>query len=139
MSLPLLVLAVGLMQQGGASPAANPPAKPPQAPTEDAPPEEDDALKPKDYAFNPLQATREVRTGDFYMKKGKYKAAVARYLEATRWNNQMADAYRKLGEAEEKQDEPKLAREAYQHFLELSPDSRQAAEVRKHLQKIPAN
>jgi len=102
-------------------------------------PEEDESLRPKDYAFNPLQATREVQTGDFYMKKGKYKAAVARYTEATRWNPQMAEAFRKLGEAEEKQDDPKEAREAYQKSLELDPDSKAAGEVKKRLQKLAAS
>ncbi len=141
MSLPLLWLAAGLMQSGDAparptlkrEPAAAAPVQ------EQVPPEEDESLVPKEYAFNPIQANKEVRTGDFYMKRGKYKAAVARYLEATRWNNQMAEAYRKVGEAEEKQDEPKLAREAYQHFLEISPGAKEAADVRKRLEKLPAS
>ena len=140
MSFSLLLLAVGLAQQSGTPPKLKrPDGTPPASTNEQVPAEEDEQLKPKEYAFNPIQAAKEVRTGDYYMKRGKYKAAVARYQEATRWNDQMAEAYRKLGEAEEKQDEPKLAREAYQHFLERDPDSKQAAEVRKRLQKLPAS
>ena len=39
-----------------------------QAPAkEQAPPEEDETLQPrKEYAFNPLQAEKEVKTGQFY-------------------------------------------------------------------------
>jgi tetratricopeptide (TPR) repeat protein len=137
MSLPLLLLAAGLMRQSDSKAPDEDKAKP--AAQEQKPPEEDDAAKPTVYGFNPLNATKDVRTGDFYMKKGNYKAAVARYLEATKWNSQMAEAYRKLGEAEEKFDEPKQARDAYQKFLELDPNSREAGEVRKHLQKLAAS
>jgi tetratricopeptide (TPR) repeat protein len=141
MSPLLLLLAAGLAQQG-TTPAAQKPAdtKPAASPTEEQQlPEEDENLRPKEYAFNPLQATREIRTGDFYMKKGKYKAAVGRYREATRWNPQMAEAFRKLGEAEEKQDDMKEARAAYQKSLEIDSDSKAAGEVKKRMQKLPAS
>lgn len=142
MSLPLLLLAAALLQQSD-SPAASakssgtPPSQ--AAAPEQKPPEEDDSVKPQVYTFNPLNAAKDIRTGDFYMRKGNYKAAVARYLEATKWNEQSAEAYRKLGEAEEKFDEPKQAREAYRKFLDLDPDSKEAAVVRKRLQKLPAS
>ncbi len=139
MSLPLLLMAVALVQNGDAAAAPKlPPAAPGSAPApqEQSPPEEDESLAPKEYAFNPIQAAKEIRTGDFYWKKGKYKAAVARYREATRWNNQSAEAFRKLGEAEEKQEEPKLAKEAFEQALSLGPDPKEAGEIRKHLQKL---
>src|SRR6185503_15962287 len=102
----------------GGSFAATPQNKPPQqkepAAQEQAPPEEDEAEKPKEYSFNPLQAEKEVRIGNFYYRKGSYKAAAQRYREATRWNGNLAEAYLRLGEAEEKQKDWKLAREAYQ-------------------------
>ncbi len=127
-------------QTAEAPPKLQKPGAAQTVPQEQAPPEEDDSLKPKDYAFNPMQAKKEVSIGDFYMKvKKNYKGAAARYQEATRWNNQMAEAFLKLGEAEEKLDEPKLARDAYQHFLELSPTGKDSAEVKKRLQKLPAS
>jgi tetratricopeptide (TPR) repeat protein len=137
MSLPLLLLATALLAQsdtaGAPAKSSTPPAQ------EQKPPEEDDSAKPIEYTFNPLNATKDIRTGDFYMKKGNYKAAVARYLEATKWNPQLGEAYRKLGEAEEKFDEPKEARDAYQKFLDIDPDSKDAAAVRKRLQKLGAS
>ena len=113
---------------GKAGAAANPP--------EEAPPEEDQSVAPKEYAFNPIQAAKEVRVGDYYMKRGKYRAAAERFEEATKWNGQLADAFRKLGEAQEKQEDGKAAREAYQHFLDLNPDAKAAAEVRKRMEKL---
>lgn len=139
MSLPVLLLAGILAQQSGAGtpPKLKRPGQPAAAPQEENPPEEDADLKPTEYSFNPIQATKELQTGDYYMKRGKYNAAAARYREATRWNDQLAEAYRKLGEAEEKQEDPKLARDAYEHFLTMDPDSKQAAEVKKRLKKLP--
>ena len=142
MSLPLVLLGLALL---GQSPpklqkpaAAGPAAQPTEG--EQTPPEEDESLKPKDYQFNPMQAKKEMSIGDYYFKvKKNYKGAAARYQEATRWNSQMAEAFLKLGEAEEKLDEPKLARDAYQQFLELSPNAKESAEVKKRLQKLPAS
>ena len=66
------------------------------------PPEEDVAIAPKDYVFNPLQATKEVRIGNYYFKKGSYKAAAHRFEEALKWNPGLADAAFRLGESREK-------------------------------------
>ena len=102
------------------------------------PPEEDETLVPKkDYPFNPLQAAKELKTGDFYFKKGKYKAAAGRFREATLWNPGFAEAYFRLGEAQEKLRDKKAAHEAYAKFLDLAPQDKRAAEVRNKLAKNP--
>jgi tetratricopeptide (TPR) repeat protein len=97
------------------------------------PPEEDEAYAPKEYAFNPIQAHKELKIGNFYFKKGNYRAAASRYREATKWNQQYAEAYRRLGEALEKWKDLDAARNAYQKYVELEPDSKQAKEIRKKL------
>lgn len=110
----------------------------PPPPKEQAPPEEDETLQPKkEYAFNPLQAEKEVQTGEFYFKKGSYKAAASRFLEATKWNPGYAEAYFHLGEAEEKLRDQKAAREAWSKFLELAPEDKRADEVKKKLAAHP--
>jgi len=110
------------------APKEQPPAK------EQAPPEEDETLQPKkEYAFNPLQAEKEVKTGQFYLKKGSYLAAANRFQEATKWNPGYAEAYFWWGEAEEKLKESKTAREAWSKFLELAPEDKRAEEVKKRL------
>ena len=45
---------------------------------EQAPPEEDENLKVKEYSFNPLQANKELLVGNEYFKKHSYKAAAGR-------------------------------------------------------------
>jgi tetratricopeptide (TPR) repeat protein len=109
------------------------------APKEAEPPEEDDSAKPKEYAFNPLQAAKELDVGNQYMKKGAYGAAVSRYTEATKWNPALAEAYLRLGEAAEKYKDPKAASEAYAKYLELAPDAKNAVEIKKKLSKKQAS
>jgi tetratricopeptide (TPR) repeat protein len=111
------------------------PAKPPaqQQPAEEEPPEEDANLKQKEYSFNPLQANKELQVGNEYWKKHSYKAAAMRFREATRWNPNLAEAWLRLGEAEEKRKNFKDAKEAYAKYLELQPDAKDAAEIRKKI------
>lgn len=109
---------------------------PPPKPQE--PVEEDETLVPKkEYAFNPLQAEKELQTGNFYFKKGSYKAAAGRFAEATKWNPGLAEAYFRLGEANERLRDKKASREAYAKFLELAPGDKRAAAVRKKLAGRP--
>src|SRR4051812_296239 len=61
------------------------PAPPPDA-KEQIPPEEDKAIAPIEYSFNPLQAEKDLKVGNYYWKQGKLRAAEARFREATRWN-----------------------------------------------------
>ena len=100
---------------------------------EQEPPEEDANLKPKEYAFNPLQANKELEVGNEYYKKRSYKAAAGRFREATRWNPNLAEAWLRLGEAEEKRRNAKEAKEAYAKYLELQPGAKDAAEIRKKI------
>ena len=112
-----------------------PPVKPPvkQEPVEVEPPEEDESLKPKEYSFNPLEAQRDLRTGEYYFKKGNFKAAAKRFEEATLYDPNYAEAFLRLGEAREKLHDKKGAKLAYQKYLELKPDSRMAASLKKKI------
>src|SRR5712692_5959468 len=110
-------------------------SKPPAAQQEQAPPEEDESLVPKEYSFNPLQAAKELRVGNYYFKKHNYRAASQRFAEATKWDGTLAEAYLRLGEAKERQHDKKAAAEAYAKYLEIVPDAKDAAEVKKRLDK----
>ncbi|MCB1022332.1 MAG: hypothetical protein KDC27_20550, partial [Acidobacteria bacterium] len=57
------------------------PEPPPQ--TQPMRDEDEDVLPQTEYAFNPIQAKKDMKIGDFYSKKGNHRAAAARYLEAT--------------------------------------------------------
>ncbi len=102
-----------------------------ETPKQQEPAEEDATLTEKPYAFNPLQAQKEMKVGNFYAKKGSWKAAANRFREATKWNPGLAEAYYRLGEAEEKLNDSKLARQAWARFLELAPNDKRAEEIRK--------
>ncbi len=102
--------------------------KPPQQP-----PEEDESLAPKTYTFNPLQANKELTIGNYYFKKKNYRAAAKRFIEATHWNPNYAEAYLRLGEAEDKLKDKDGAHQAYQKYVELAPDGKNADSIKKKL------
>jgi Tfp pilus assembly protein PilF len=100
------------------------------------PPEEDRSFKPKEYEFNPLKAAQNINVGDQYFKKGNYAAAKGRYRDATLYDPGSAEAFEKLGEAAEKLHDFAVARAAYTKYLELVPTAKDAAAVKKRLQKL---
>jgi tetratricopeptide (TPR) repeat protein len=104
-----------------------------QEPNTPEPPEEDEALIQKEYSFNPIQAQKEVQIGNYYFKKGSYRAAAGRFKEATKWNENYAEAYFRLGETCQKLKDKAGARAAFEKFLKLEPDSKRAVQVRKSL------
>ncbi len=100
---------------------------------EQEPPEEDDSLAPKTYSFNPLEAEKDLKVGNYYFKKGNYKAAMSRFREATLWNPSYADAFLRLGESAEKLKDKKTAHDAYEKYVALSPGDKQAEVIKKKL------
>src|SRR3954447_19381897 len=104
---PLFAFQPQLKKRGETTPA-------PQAVDKNGlPPEEDKSIAVKEYAFNPLQAQKEIRTGNYYFKKGSFRAAAGRFEEATRWNDGDPEAWMRLGEAEEKLKDRQAAFKAY--------------------------
>ena len=128
-----LLLALPLAAQQNAQQQKQPP--PPAA--EQEPPEEDPDLKPKEYTFNPLEASRNITAGNFYYKKGNFRAASRRFQEAAKWDPTSAEAQLRLGEASEKLRDFAAAREAYERFLTLASDSKDSEPVKKRLAKLP--
>jgi tetratricopeptide (TPR) repeat protein len=124
-----------------------PPAQPPKKlettrpakPAEQEPPEEDEALKPEEFSLNPLEAQKNITAGDYYFKtKKNYHAAARRYLRATKWDPGSPEAFLKLAESQEKLNDHAASREAYEKYLELSPDAKNASLIRKKIEKWPA-
>jgi tetratricopeptide (TPR) repeat protein len=109
-----------------------------QEPVYVEPPEEDESLiTPKVYTFNPLQAKKEISTGDFYMKRGNFRGAAARFHEATMWDDGSEEAFFKWGEAAEKMKDYTSAREAFGKYVAMTSDKKKADEVRKRVAKMP--
>jgi len=112
------------------------PAPPPDNGQYATPPEEDKSVTVDNYSFNPLQSKKDVMVGDEYFKQGNYKAAAGRFRDATKWNAQNADAWRRLGDAAEKTKDAATVKEAYNQFLKLAPESKEATDIRKKLAKL---
>lgn len=97
------------------------------------PPEEDQSVAPEKFVLDPLEAKRNVKIGDFYWRKGDYIGAKNRYVRAIKFNPSFAEAYYKLGRAEEKLHNPTAAKAALKRAIQLAPDSKIAREAKKQL------
>ena len=83
-----------------------------------------------------MQSKKSIEVGEYYFHKGDYKAAAMRFRDATQWNQGNADAWLRLGDAEDKRGQPKAARAAYEKYLQLASNSKSATEVRKKLERL---
>lgn len=138
--------AASLAAQGAGeskTPPDSPPAqlktehpKPATSDVEEVPPEEDASLVTTKFSFNPLQARKDVAVGKEYAKKGNYRAAARRYLEATKWDDSNPEAWLLLGDADERLKDKDGARGAYRKYLEVDRDAKNAEEIRKKLAKL---
>jgi len=106
-----------------------------QEPKPAEPPEEDETLAQKEYSFNPVQAHEELKVGLFYFRKRNYTAAALRFREALKWDGNFAEAYLRLGETCEKLKDEECVRKAYEKFLALKPEDKNAARIRKLLDR----
>ena len=131
-----LILALFVALAAGAALSQPRKAAPPVAQPGE-PPEEDAGMIPKEYAFNPLQATKEIKIGNYYFKKGNFRAAAMRFEEATKWNPGDAEAWLRLGDAREKLKDKKGARESWKKYVELASDPKLAEAVKKKLAGKP--
>ena len=102
----------------------------------EAPPEEDKGVAPDTYDFNPLESEKAVRVGNYYFKLHNYRPALNRYKEATQWNPGNSDAWLHVAEAAEKTKDTAIAKDAYGQYLKLEPEAKNAAEIRKKMEKM---
>ncbi|SRR5579883_202541 len=131
------ILACSLHAQQPTPEKKSPPAAKQEKPQEVEPPEEDESLIPETCVLNPIEASRNITAGNFYFKKGNYRAAANRFKRAACWDPSSAEAFLKLGESDEKLKDTDGARDAYEKYLAISPDSKNAAEIKKKIAKFP--
>ncbi len=121
-------------QQSGQQPTqSTPPAQ--EVPDENSLPEEDESVAPEKFVLNPLESERSVRIGNYYWHKGNMRAALRRYEWATKYNPSSAEAFYKVGEAEDKLKDKDKARLAYKRVVDIAPDSKLGREAKKKLSK----
>ena len=132
----LLAVGIALAQQPPQKKLETDRQKPVPNAKEEVPPEEDTALTTTEYSFNPLQSNKDVLVGNQYYKNHKYRAAQLRYTSATKWNDGNAEAWLRLGEVAERLKDSEKAKQAYQKYLELASDAKNAADIRKKVEKL---
>ena len=108
----------------------------PQSKSEgNVPEEEDESEAPRKYTLDPLESDRNIRVGDFYWGKRDYHAALSRYEDATRYNPNSAEAFFKVGEAQEKLKHSDQAKLAFQKVIRIAPDTKLGQEAKKKLSR----
>jgi tetratricopeptide (TPR) repeat protein len=91
---------------------------------------------PEEPAPDPLHAEKSVEIGQFYMKKGKYEAAIERFQMAIRYQPKLALPRRLIAEAYEKKKEKSAAVEWYQKYLEALPHAEDGDKVRRRIETL---
>ena len=83
-----------------------------------------------------MHAEKSVEIGQFYMKKGKYDAAIERFQLAIRYQPKLALPRRLIAEACEKKKDKSAAVEWYQKYLEALPHAEDADKIRKRMETL---
>jgi tetratricopeptide (TPR) repeat protein len=109
-----------------------PPGEPDINRNEGAPQEENQPH----YTWNPHKADKNVEIGDFYYKRKNYEAAISRYREALKWQDNHALATFHLAEALEQTGQYAAARQYYQQYLRILPRGEYARAAIKALERL---
>ncbi len=86
--------------------------------------------------WDPYHAHKNVEVGRFYLKKGRYDAAISRFQEALRYQPDNPEAFLYLGEAYEKKGDPARAVRNYREYLRLLPEAKNARKIRERIEKL---
>jgi len=73
---------------------------------------------------------KSVEIGNFYLRRGRLKAALSRFEEAIQADHTYAPAHLGLGKVYEKMGQKHKALDAYQHYLDELPSAKQAQQAR---------
>lgn len=86
--------------------------------------------------YNPHKAEKDVEVGDFYYKRGNYKAAISRYREALELRPGYPLATFRLADALEKDKQLADAAIYYSEYVRQFPDGPQLAAAREALARL---
>jgi TolA-binding protein len=88
--------------------------------------------------YDPHAAEKDVEVGEYYLKRGNLKAALARFRSALHNKPNDALATFRLAQALEKAAQFDEAREHYERYLQILPKGEFAADCAAALQRLPA-
>lgn len=86
--------------------------------------------------WDPHKALKHIEVGDFYFKKGNYRAAASRYREALKWKSNDALATYKLAESLEKLQEWAEAKRYYESYLKILPSGELAQQSKDAIERL---
>jgi len=110
------------------NPMIPPPPPPPEEPAASAA-----STEP---VFDPYRAGKSIEVGSFYMRKGDYDAAIDRFVEAARYQPNLAKPWKLMGEAYEKKHMRAKAIESYKKYLEVFPGAEDSAKIKKRISEL---
>ncbi len=90
----------------------------------------------KEKKFNPLEAQKNVKVGDFYYKRKNYGAAIRRYQEALEYQPNYIKAFERLGKTYEKSGEKQKAIDLYKQFIDKYPGSPKASDFKNRIVRL---
>lgn len=96
----------------------------------------DDVQEMKHY--DPHAAEKDIEVGEYYLKSGNLKGALARFRSALYNKPNDAVATFRMAQTLEKAGQHEEAREYYRRYLQILPKGEFAAECQKALQRLPA-
>jgi len=91
------------------------------------------------HPWDPHKAAKDVEVGDYYYRQGNYKAALSRYQEALEYKQNDAVANYRVGQCQEKLNNPQDAVEHYEAYLKILPNGPFSNDARKALAKLQKN
>jgi Flp pilus assembly protein TadD len=104
--------------------------------------EEEAGIKPggisEFHTWDPQKAAKDIEVGNFYFKRGNYKAAEDRFREALTYKENDAVATFRLAESLEKLGVLDDARAEYESYLKILPHGPEAPQAQKALEKLKA-
>ncbi|MFZ0821842.1 MAG: tetratricopeptide repeat protein, partial [Candidatus Acidiferrales bacterium] len=86
--------------------------------------------------FNPLEAEKDVEVGQFYLKQGKYDAAIDRFKDAAKAVPTYALPWQLMGQAYEKKGDVANSIAAFQKYLKLYPHAPERKKIEDHIDEL---
>ena len=97
---------------------------------------EEEAAEEEPPEPDPARAEKILDIGNYYFKQKNYAAAIERYLEALRYQQDSVPARDALARAYEKSGQRSRAIDALKTLIEKDPDARKVAQHRRKLQRL---
>ena len=91
---------------------------------------------PEDPAPDPYHAEKSIEIGQFYVRKGKYDAAIDRFQLAIKYQPKLALPRKLIAEVCEKKHDKQAAIEWYEKYLEALPHAEDADKVRRRIESL---